>query len=193
MCGTTRSIRHLQSICGPGRHFCSFRSEWGLTGPQRRERLITAAMQSMARSKWGLLHRDRALAFWGHVARQDPQEHVVARILEWRRDRGWQQYRSSSPAKAGGLRGRRPANRSLPNRAERGREGNQCSLRAAHDAPQQREGAASSSRFSTRSDPLGAARVPLACRPSAAHRPHVSAAADVFALCQAWASSADHC
>lgn len=86
---------------------------------RRRERCISAAIKQHCRAEWGRLQRFRFLTFAGHIQRTT-DEHDVRRIVTWRDSRWWETYRSSLPAKRGGQRGRRPANKSLPCRQEVG-------------------------------------------------------------------------
>lgn len=57
--------------------------------------MIAATTQTMARSKWGLLQRNRALAFWGHMVRLDPQQHVVRWVLEGVASQKWRPARQA--------------------------------------------------------------------------------------------------
>lgn len=84
---------------------------------RRRERCRTAAITTHCRAKWGQLQRFRWLTFAGHVQRAD-DSHDVKRITSWRDSHWWASYRERLPAKRGGQKGRRPADKSLPFRQE---------------------------------------------------------------------------
>lgn len=83
---------------------------------RRRERCITVAINTHCRAEWGRLRRFRWRTFAGHVQRAD-DDHDVRRILSWRDSRWWTAYSNNLPAKRGGHKGRRPADKSLPMQA----------------------------------------------------------------------------